>query len=667
MGQESLFEGIVRSLKKNAGWAVLIMALAVSASFLINRYAPSLYKSSSLIRVMTTADLSEKDIAAEMNGVLAQKDVQEEIINKCHLNRKHIKPNDLASLSTSGSGILTLTVKYEDPTVLNEINTAVVQILSERFLGYSAESREFTAKALQKKMEHLEKTITQLRKELITSSSNESWQNNSEVVDLENKVTMLEEKIDMSSKLLQTTPRKVFYYAEEESPQYKSVKKQLNVARNELAELFKSYKEKHPKVIACQNNIKDLEYRLSKASTRVRKEKNNPDYLTISADIQNDKQQLDILKEELVTRKKLAAANFSSASTEGLNLRIAALEELHRKTIIELEESKISQNTTSGRINVLKKDHLPPQVVGFTAIQRDCLALLSGVLMAIFLLYTPAPMKTEIVGISPDTLVQSLGPQLELGLGMHSETEPEEPKPILAEPAEIILEVPPLVSEPLSLPCLVTEEEVLSLKYDERLVSLNEPTSEILKPYKNLVSNLQISISESQTRIVIASSSKTGTGKTTMIANVAVLLAQAGYSVLLIDANFRSPSIHRMFGLANVKGLSNLLNGEKPYDIIQKSPVENLSIISSGIMPKSPEAALGSTDMIKLLGNLKRRMEIILIDTPALLDYPETAVLAGQTGAVVFLHREGESEEFLKESKRILNDVRAKVFGYVKI
>ena len=290
MGQESLFEGIVRSLKKNAGWAVLIMALAVSASFLINRYAPSLYKSSSLIRVMTTADLSEKDIAAEMNGVLAQKEVQEEIISKCRLNRKHIKPNDLASLSTAGSGILTLTVKYEDPTVLNEINTAVVQILSERFLGYSAESREFSAKALQKKMEHLEKTITQLRKELITSSSNESWQNNSEVVDLENKVTMLEEKIDMSSKLLQTTPRKVFYYAEEESPQYKSVKKQLNVARNELAELFKSYKEKHPKVIACQNNIKDLEYRLSKASTRVRKEKNNPDYLTISADIQNDKQ-----------------------------------------------------------------------------------------------------------------------------------------------------------------------------------------------------------------------------------------------------------------------------------------------------------------------------------------------------------------------------------------
>ena len=171
MGQESLFEGIVRSLKKNAGWAVFIMALAVTTSFLINRFAPSLYKSSSLLRVMTTANMSEKDIAAEMNGVLAQKEVQEEIINKCHLDKKFVKPNDLANLSSSGAGLLTLTVKYQDPTLLSEINTAVIQILSERFLGYSAETREFSAKALQKKMEHLEKTITQLRKELITSSS----------------------------------------------------------------------------------------------------------------------------------------------------------------------------------------------------------------------------------------------------------------------------------------------------------------------------------------------------------------------------------------------------------------------------------------------------------------------------------------------------------------
>ena len=668
MGQESLFEGIIRSLKKNFGWAVFIIALAVLASFLINRFAPSVYQSSSLLRVMTTAELSEKDIAIEMNGVLALKEVQDEIIEKCNLDRKKIKRNELAKLATAGSGLLTLTVKYEDPLMLNEIGTTVIQVLSNRFLDYSAEAQDFSAKILENKITHLENAITNLRSQKIALSNNEKTNNDSEIVDLENKVQMLEEKIEMSSKLLQTTPQKVFYYVEEESPQYKSLRKQLNTARNELAELYKSYKDKHPKVIACQNNIKDLEFRISKARTKVQKQKSNPDYLTIKSDIQNDKQQLDLLKEELLARKEILAANCNSSNVEGLNLRIAALEELHRKTIIELEESKISKNTNTGRINVLKKDYIAPQVVGFTAIQRDCLALLSGVLVAIFLLYTPAPMKTELVGISTEALASSIGPKLELGMNPMANNEPKQPTPIIAEPAEIILEVPALAAEPLCLPCLVTEEEVLSLKYDERLVSLNEPTSEILKPYKNLVSNLQISISESQTRVVIASSPKSGAGNTTMIANVGVLLAQAGYSVLLIDANFRAPSVHRMFGLDNVKGLSNLLNGEKPYDIIQKSPVENLSIISSGISPEAPEKVLGSPEMVKLLGNLKRRMEIILIDAPALLDYPETAILAGHTGgAVVFLHREGEPEYNLKESKRKLNNVGAKIFGYVKI
>jgi len=71
--------------------------------------------------------------------------------------------------------------------------------------------------------------------------------------------------------------------------------------------------------------------------------------------------------------------------------------------------------------------------------------------------------------------------------------------------------------------------------------------------------------------------------------------------------------------------------------------------------------------MIDLLTNLKRRVEIILIDTPALLEYPETGILAGQTGAMVFLHREGEPEEDLRASRKLLNNVRAKILGYVKI
>ena len=666
MGQESLIEGILRSLRKNIGWTILIIVLSMTASFLYNRFSPPLYQSSSLLRVMTATNLSEKDIAAEMNGVLSQKEIQDKLVEKCKIDENFVKSGKLANISASGAGLITLTVKYKDPSMLKEIGTSVIRILSDHFISYNTEAHDFFTKALQAKLERLENSITGLRKQIITTSVIDEIQSNSDIVDLENRIQFLEEKIDASSKLLQTTPRMIFYYVEEESPQYKSVKQQLNKARNELAELYKTYMDKHPKVIACQNKIKALEYKLSKSITKVKKQKSNPDFQAINAEIQNDKQQLCLLKEELLIKRKLATANLSSDSTEGLNLRISALEDLHRKTIIQLEESKISQTTNSGRINVLKKDQRPPQIVGFSPIQRDCIALILGILIAIFLLYTPAPIKTELIGISAKALNSSPEPQIELDT-KPTNTMNSQPTQVDAEPAEIILEVSALTPEPLSLPCLLTEEEALSLKYDERLVSLNEPNSPILKPYKELVSNLQISMSETQTRIVIACSAKEGTGKTTMIANVGVLLAQAGYSVLLIDANFRNPSIHRMFGVDNVNGLSNLLTGEKPYNVIQKSPIEDMSIISSGIAPELPEETLSSPEMIKLLGSLKRRFEIILIDTPALLQYPEASALAGQTGAVVFLHREGESEDNLKNSKKILNDVGAKVFGYVKI
>ncbi len=664
MGQETLFDGIVRSIKTKAHWAVLIIAIAILASFLINRFSPSLYKSSSLIRVMTSAEMSENDIAAEMNAVLAQKDVQDEIIEKCKLDKKLVKIKELARVTPSDAGLLTLTVKYVNPNMLSDIGTAVIQILSNKFLLYSSEAQEFSEAFLQKKLEHLEKDISKLRKQKITSSSNDVYQGNSEIIDLECQIQMFEDKISVSSKMLQTTPQNAFYYEEQELPQYKSVKNQLAKANAELKELFKTYKEKHPKVIACQNNIKNLEYRLARAKTKVKKQKANKDYIALQNNIKNDQQHLALLKEELNTKRKLAAANLNSSTPEGLSLRLAALEEMHKKTLIELEESKISKSTTTGRINVLRKDHLPPQVVGFSAIQRDCLALLSGVLAAIFLLYSPAPTKTELVGISADAIANSLGAHLDLRRSLDKE---RKPAPIIAEPAETILRIPPLVSVPLSLPCLVSEDEILSLKYDERLVSLNDPASEILKPYKDLVDNLQKTMLATQTRIAIACSTKSNSGKTTMIANVAVLLAQAGYSVLLVDANFRNPSLHRMFGLNNIKGLSNLLNGEKIYDVVQKSPVENLSILCSGMMPSYPEQALGSQIMVDILDNLKKNIEIILIDTPALLDYPETAVLAGQTGAVVFLHRNGDKEENLIETKHILNKVGAKIFGYVKI
>ncbi len=655
MVQESLIEGIFRSLRKNAGWATVIIGLAVCASFLLNRYAPTVYQSKSLLRVMTTENASEVSLAATMQGILSQHKVVEEIARKCAVSEDDIRREEVIAFKDAGPGLVSLAVRHENPVQLKELGNAVIQVLSEHFLGYNSEAQDFAVKALQNKLQHLETSIADLRRQLVSTSIDETAKVDDQTLTTEIALNQLEEKIDLNTSRLQTTPAEIFYYQEEASTSYQKFNQELKEERNQLVELFKSYKDKHPRVIACKNRISSLENRLANSRTRVQKKKSNPEYQLLSAEINADREKLAALKSQFAEERTrvVSSDKGSIPSSESIAMRISTLEELHRKTILELEESKITSSTTAGRINVLKKDARPPVTVGFTAIQRDCLALASGVLMAIFLLYSPAPMRAELVGVSGNVLAGAV-------------PAPSNHLMLTAEPAEIILEAPSLAREPLALPEPVAEENE-STMWDERLIALNDPGSENMKPFRNLVSNLQISMSESQTRIVLVGSSRTGTGRTTLLTNTAVLLAQTGYSVLMIDANFRNPVLHRMFNLNNTCGLAELLGGANLRDALQTTEVANLSLISAGISPQTPAEILGSPEMIELLTNLKRRVEIILIDTPALLEYPETAILAGQTGAMVFLHRDGEPEDDLRASRKILSGVRAKILGYVKI
>lgn len=653
MIQESLIEGIIRSLRQNAGWAITIIGLAVIFSFLLNRHIPTVYQSESLLRVLTTENEQRTSLAASMQGILSQKIITSQIAQKSGLSENEIRREEVITLVDAGPGLVKLMVRYENPVLLKELGNAVIQVLSEQFLGYSSEAQEFEIKNLQKKLEHLEARLMEIRQAAVSDNPLKSEEIDETTLLLESNMHQIQEKIDSLGKKLQITPKEVFYYQEEETPEFRKLSSQLKEERNELAELFRNYKEKHPRVIACKNRIESIEFNLKQAKTRVQKQRSNNEYTALVAEIAGEKEKLTQLATQLIEKPAdIAREGISELSRDTVVLRTRTLEELHRKTLLELEEAKVNQNNAAGKINVLKKDATPPQTIGFTSFQRDCIGMLSGVLMAIFLLYSPAPIRAELVGVSSNVMA---GVAQASNLAM-----------LTAEPAEIILEVPSLVNEPLALPYL-NEESHHATVHDERLIALNDPDSTRLKPFKSLVSSLQISISESQTRIVLVGSARSGAGRTTLLANTAILLAQAGYSVLMIDANFRNPVLHRIFDLTNTKGLANALSGADPKNLIQKTVVKNLSLLSAGFSPSSPAEALGSQEMIELLANLKRKVEIIIIDTPALLEYPEAGILASHTGAMVFLHRDGEPEEDLRAARNQLKTVRAKVFGYVKI
>ncbi|MEW6713099.1 MAG: hypothetical protein AB1403_24985, partial [Candidatus Riflebacteria bacterium] len=459
-----------RSLRKNAGWATIIIGLAVIASALINRFFPAVYQSQAMLRVMTSEQSNDLSIAASMNGVFAQKTVLAELASDCRLGADEVVNHNLVEFEDAGAGLVKLIVRHENPACLKDLSQSAIRILTDHFLVFSAEKREFEIKAAQKKLENLELALNEARQSLNQVGNSAVIKVDEITLQLENEMHQVEEKLDLNRKKLQTTPETTFYYEDEESTEYRLFSRKLNEQRNRLAELFKSYKEKHPKVVECKADIKNLERKLKNSRSRTRKQKPNSQYIALSAEIESDEEKLNLIKNELERSKTSGTGEEISRENRvnNLNLRIKALEELHNRTLLALEETRLSQTSTQGKINILQNDAHNPKTIGFSAVQRDCIAVASGVLMAIFLLYSPLPVRTEIVSISGEMLAGAIG-------GTHL--------PMLtAEPAEIILEVPSLACAPLALPAPVTESEEPTV-YDERLIVMNKPDSESLQPY----------------------------------------------------------------------------------------------------------------------------------------------------------------------------------------
>lgn len=653
MAQENLFEGILRSLDRHRGAAVLIVAATLLVTALISRVFPTVYESQSLLRVMTSELRPGDSPAAAMNGIMSQKDVIGEVLQTCGLDLGKSEPRYAPfTLEDVGQGLVRLTVRDPNPTSLPELGDAVIKMLSERFLGYSNETNLFEIEMLEKKKNVLREKIDEARRGPMESLPGNLFGN--DVLALDEEIQRVGTKLQEDKKRLQSLPRIRVVPSSKTDSALAEVRESLTEARAELARLLETYREKHPRVVAANDFISELQARQRKLSSQRDRKEPNPEFDSLQQEIDANEVRLEDLKKRWFEANKTpveptVATPLGGRSTvlasSADTARIRSLETLYGDVMMRLEELQIKQSTAVGRIQVLRKDLDLPRPVGLSLLQREMAAMLCGTLLAVFLLYTPVPMKAEIVGSPPPVYVSGLPAP---GCEVRSSTR--------------LLEMSPLSSTRLALP---VPDSVHHACYDERLIVLNEPDSKRLEPYRALVSNLQISLADNATRIIQICSSRSGMGRSTLTANLAILFAQANYSVILIDANFRRPVLHRIFDTDNHSGLSTILCGQASANIVKPTMLKNLGLITAGPIPPHPVEVLGSVSMIELLETLKRRVELVLIDTPALLEYPDAGILAEQAGGVVFLHREGEPDADIKASQDFLKNIRATVLGYV--
>ena len=205
-----------------------------------------------------------------------------------------------------------------------------------------------------------------------------------------------------------------------------------------------------------------------------------------------------------------------------------------------------------------------------------------------------------------------------------------------------------------------TQKQKTTQNHAVSLITLTNPSSPIAEQYRTIRTNIQFaSVAGQQIKTIVVTSSGPGEGKSTTAANIAVVFAKSGQRVLLVDADLRKPVIHKTFQLDNASGLSTVLSSsESLAESIQRTPVENLSILPSGPKPPNPSEMLSSPRMDQILAEARQLFDVVIFDMPP--------VVASKTDGTLLVVRENTSrKESLTKAKELLEMVQARVLGVV--
>jgi capsular exopolysaccharide synthesis family protein len=198
------------------------------------------------------------------------------------------------------------------------------------------------------------------------------------------------------------------------------------------------------------------------------------------------------------------------------------------------------------------------------------------------------------------------------------------------------------------------------------LLPHTKPRHAVSEAYRALRTALLLSSAE-EMRMIALTSAQSGEGKTATAANLAVVMAQLGRSVLLIDADLRKPRQHRVFRVSNRQGLVNCLTeGTDLDEVVQTTVVPGLTLMTSGTIPPNPSELLASDRMRELLERARRLFDFVIVDTPPILAVTDASLVGAQADGMVFCLNAGK---VLREEARTGTDRLAmagnKVLGLV--
>lgn len=416
---------------------------------------------------------------------------------------------------------------------------------------------------------------------------------------------------------------------------------QLDLER-EYATKLNTFKPEWPAMLELKAKIDKgrqhldgvVEETLSKARQNAR-----TDYQTTLRQEQALADEISNLKEQNL-RQNSAAVGYNNLRVE-ISTRRSLLDELMRKQS-ETEVTARLQGSRESNVHVVDRALVPSGPFRPSLRQNLLLGLMLGLILGVgaaFLIeYMDRTIKSAedlerllglpTLAVIPDISEAGVGSGYGYGYGARVRTS-KKPRGRWLERRQ--------ASEPVKI----------------ELLPHVRPRLPVSEAYRSLRTALLLSSAE-ELKVVTVTSAETGEGKTTTATNLAVVLAQLGHSVLLIDADLRKPRLHHVFGVSNRLGLVNCLTGGlAAEEACQRVEVPDLYLLPSGPIPPNPAELLASQRMRDLLDQVRRRFEFVVADTPPSLAVADATIVGSISDGVLLCLRAGK---VLREDARACRD-----------
>jgi len=548
--------------------------------------------------------------------------------------------------------MLVVSFTHTDPKMAADVVDNIAQVFMKRSFETKTEKYSNTSEWLDRSTRELQAKVQQAEKDLADYSSSHNIYSSDgkenlaieKLTKLHSEVTRIQnERLLKQSLYEEVKAGRVGQLPENFSdPRIVELQKRSGELAVQLSKLEISFGPKHPQVVAAKEELATIQKQIDDSRGALQ-ERLKADYERAVRDEQSLSGAFVLAKAE-ASQQNQAGIQFNILKKE-----VETANSLYTEFLQRTSQAKITEHEQHNTLKMIDPPQVPTAPVApnrpRTILIGFLMSLVAGLGLVLFLEYLDNTVKTvEDVNRFAQLPALSVIP----AISAHKRR---------------ALKSANNGSKKTSSGLAITKANGFNT---ERLFALDTRSS-IAEAYRVLRTSVLLSSTDKPPKTSLVTSGQPGEGKTTTAVNSAISLAQLGSSVLIIDCDLRKPSVHKVLGIDFVEGLSTYLTGGGEVDdFIQKLPIPNLSVLTSGRIPPNPAEMISSSKMKDMLRLLGERYDHIVIDSPPLLKVTDPVILSRLVDGVILVVHGGKStRDVVRRTRYELTAAGARIFGVV--